>query len=156
MESLQTLVANAGKDIDLFRTSVENWYDDHMDRVSGWYKRHVAKITIVIGAILVLLLNINTLTIGRTLYSNSVVRTAVSSVAAKTTSCPAEREHAEVPGGSAGAAVGRHAGRPADRMGNGRRLRSAEDSLQLAGPARASSAATAARPGRSCWSSSAS
>jgi hypothetical protein len=43
----------------------------------------------VIGAILVLLLNINTLTIGRTLYSNSVVRTAVSSVAAKTTSCPA-------------------------------------------------------------------
>jgi hypothetical protein len=89
-ESLQALANNAGKDIDLFRTSVENWYDDHMARVSGWYKRHVAKITIVIGAILVLLLNINTLTIGRTLYSNSVVRTAVSTVAAKTTSCPAD------------------------------------------------------------------
>jgi hypothetical protein len=55
--------------------------------VSGWYKRHVARITIVIGAILVLLLNINALTIGRTLYSNSVVRTAVSSVAVKATSC---------------------------------------------------------------------
>jgi hypothetical protein len=88
-DSLQALANNAGKDIDLFRTSVENWYDDHMSRVSGWYKRHVAKITIVIGAILVLLLNINALTIGRTLYSNSVVRTAVSSVAVKTTSCPA-------------------------------------------------------------------
>jgi hypothetical protein len=86
-ESLQTLAANAGEDIDLFRTSVENWYDDHMSRVSGWYKRHVAKITIVVGAILILLLNINTLTIGRTLWNNSVVRTAVSSVAAKTTSC---------------------------------------------------------------------
>jgi hypothetical protein len=86
-DSLQALANNAGKDIDLFRTSVENWYDDHMSRVSGWYKRHVAKITIVIGAILVLLLNINTLTIGRTLYSNSVVRTAVSTVAARTTSC---------------------------------------------------------------------
>jgi nucleoid-associated protein YgaU len=89
-DSLQALANNAGKDIDLFRTSVENWYDDHMSRVSGWYKRYVAKITIVIGAILILLLNINTLTIGRTLYSNSVVRTAVSSVAAKTTSCPAD------------------------------------------------------------------
>ncbi len=87
-DSLQALANNAGKDINLFRTSVENWYDDHMSRVSGWYKRHVAKITIVIGAILVLLLNINSLTIGRTLYSNSVVRTAVSSVAVKTTSCP--------------------------------------------------------------------
>ena len=88
-DSLQALANNAGKDIDLFRTSVENWYDDHMSRVSGWYKRHVAWFTIVIGAILVLLLNINALTIGRTLYSNSVVRTAVSSVAVKTTSCPA-------------------------------------------------------------------
>jgi hypothetical protein len=85
--SLQALANSAGKDIDLFRTSVEKWYDDHMARVSGWYKRHVAKITIVIGAILVLLLNINALTIGRTLYSNGVVRTAVSSVAAKSTLC---------------------------------------------------------------------
>jgi hypothetical protein len=86
-ESLQTLAANAGEDIDLFRTSVENWYDDHMSRVSGWYKRHVAKITIVVGTILILLLNINTLTIGRTLWNSSVVRTAVSTVAANTTSC---------------------------------------------------------------------
>lgn len=90
VESLQTLVTNANGNIGRFRTSVESWYDNHMDRVSGWYKRRVAKITLVIGAILVLLLNINTLTIGRTLYSSSVVGTAVSTVAAKTTSCPAK------------------------------------------------------------------
>ena len=64
-------------------------YDDHMDRVSGWYKRHVAKITLMIGAILVVLLNINPLTIGRTLYTQSTVSTAVSAVAAKSTSCSA-------------------------------------------------------------------
>jgi hypothetical protein len=93
--SLQALANNAGQDVKLFRTSVENWYDDHMSRVSGWYKRRVAKITIVIGAILILLLNINTLTIGRTLYSNSVVRTAVSSVAANSTSCPAGQKQQE-------------------------------------------------------------
>lgn len=89
-KSLQALATNAGQDIDQFRTSVEKWYDDHMARVSGWYKRNVAKITLVIGAILVLLFNINTITIGRTLYSDSAVRTAVSSVAAKTTSCQGE------------------------------------------------------------------
>jgi hypothetical protein len=87
VESLQTLVANANGNMSRFRTSVEGWYDNHMDRVSGWYKRHVAKITLVVGAILVLLLNINTLTIGRTLYSSSVIGTAVSTVAAKSTSC---------------------------------------------------------------------
>jgi hypothetical protein len=90
VESLQTLVTNANGNIGRFRTSVESWYDNHMDRVSGWYKRRVAKITLVIGAILVVLLNINTLTIGRTLYSSSVVGTAVSTVAAKATSCTAK------------------------------------------------------------------
>jgi hypothetical protein len=86
--SLQSLVGNANGDMGRFRTSVESWYDNHMDRVSGWYKRRAARITLAVGAILVLLLNLNTLTIGRTLYSSSVIGTAVSSVATKTTSCP--------------------------------------------------------------------
>jgi hypothetical protein len=85
--SLQSLATNAANDIGRFRTSIENWYDDHMDRVSGWYKRYVAKITITVGAILVILLNINTITIGRTLYSNTVVSSAVSMVAANHPDC---------------------------------------------------------------------
>jgi hypothetical protein len=87
--SLQALVKNASGDISRFRASVEHWYDDHMDRVSGWYKRRVAKITLLVGAVLVLLLNVNALTIGRTLYADSAVRAAVSNVAARSTSCPA-------------------------------------------------------------------
>ena len=87
--SLEALAANAAGDMTLFRTSVEHWYDDHMARVSGWYKRHVTIITLVVGAILVLLLNINTITIGRALYGDSAIRSAVSAVAAKGTNCPA-------------------------------------------------------------------
>jgi hypothetical protein len=87
--SLQALAKNAGDDVSKFRTSVEQWYDDHMDRVSGWYKRYAAKITLVVGLILVVLLNINALTIGRTLYNQSAVSAAISTVAAKGTSCPA-------------------------------------------------------------------
>ena len=87
--SLQALAKNAGDDASKFRTSVEQWYDDHMDRVSGWYKRYAAKITFVVGLILVVLLNINALTIGRTLYNQNAVSTAISAVAAKGTNCPA-------------------------------------------------------------------
>jgi hypothetical protein len=87
--SLDALAADAAGDITRFRTSVEHWYDDHMDRVSGWYKRHVTRITFAVGAILVLLFNINTISIGRALYSDSAVRSAVSTVAAKGTNCPA-------------------------------------------------------------------
>jgi hypothetical protein len=88
--SLQALVKNAGDDVSRFRASVERWYDDHMNRVSGWYKRHVAVITFAVGAVLIVLLNINALTIGRTLYSQNAVSTAVSAVAAKGTSCPVD------------------------------------------------------------------
>ena len=90
-QSLLALVKNAGDDVSQFRVAVEGWYDDHMDRVSGWYKRRVAKITVAVGAVLVLLLNINALTIGRTLYTQSTVSAAVSAVAAKSTGCPARQ-----------------------------------------------------------------
>jgi hypothetical protein len=86
-QSLETLVKNADGDVSRFRTSVEQWYDDHMDRVSGWYKRHVAKITLAAGAVIVVLLNLNALTIGRTLYTENAVSAAVSAVAAKATTC---------------------------------------------------------------------
>jgi len=58
-----------------------------MDRVSGWYKRRTAWITLAVGAIIVVILNLNALTIGRTLYTENAVSAAVSSVAAKTTPC---------------------------------------------------------------------
>jgi hypothetical protein len=87
--SLQALVKDAGGDVTRFRSSVESWYDDHMDRVSGWYKRHVAIITLVVGTVLVVLFNINALTIGRTLYTQNTVSSAISAVAAKGAGCPA-------------------------------------------------------------------
>src|SRR5260370_14682792 len=89
-QPLQALVKDAGDDIDRFRASVEKWYDDHMDRVSGWYKRRVAKITLVFGAVIVVLLNLNAITIGRTLYTENAVSAAISTVAGKT-SCSGDR-----------------------------------------------------------------
>ena len=89
--SLQALAKNANNDVGSFRDAVEHWYDDHMDRVSGWYKRYTAKITLVVGTILAVLLNVNALTIGRTLYTQSTVSRALSTVAAKAASCPASQ-----------------------------------------------------------------
>jgi hypothetical protein len=86
--SLQSLAVNAGGDITKFRTSIEHWYDDHMDRVSGWYKRRTAWITLGAGVILVLLLNINAVTVGRALYSDSATRSAVATVATQGNPCP--------------------------------------------------------------------
>ena len=85
--SLQALVKNAGNDIGVFRTSVERWFDNQMDHVSREYKRYVARITLVAGAVLVVLFNINALAIGHYLYSDFAVNTAVSSEALKNVTC---------------------------------------------------------------------
>ena len=90
--SLVALAKSANNDTSRFRTSVEQWYDDHMDRVSGWYKRHVAKITLVVGGVLIVLLNLNALTIGRTLYTENTVSAAISSVAAKGSECAGPKQ----------------------------------------------------------------
>jgi hypothetical protein len=88
--SLQALAKNAGNDMGAFRTSVERWFNHQMDHVSHEYKRRVAKITLVAGAIIVLLFNVNALQIGRYLYSDLSVNSAVSSVAVKGISCPVD------------------------------------------------------------------
>lgn len=85
--SLVALAKNADGDVSRFRDSVESWYDDHMDRVSGWYKQHAARITLAVGAVLIVLFNVNALTIGRTLYSDTATSAAISTVAANATNC---------------------------------------------------------------------
>ena len=133
-QSLEALVENADGDVSRFRASVEQWYDDHMDRVSGWYKRRVAIITLVFGAIVVILLNLNALTIGRTLYTENAVSAAVSNVAAKTTSCSSADQG--LPGQSRQRAVGRGRLRPAGGLGNRPGLRTEGCGVRLVGAAR--------------------
>ena len=84
---LRSLLRASGSSVEEFRTAVEGWYDDHMDRVSGWYKRHIGKWTLVIGGLLVLALNVNSVTIARTLYTDQDVRTAVTAIATQATDC---------------------------------------------------------------------
>ena len=125
-----------------------------MSRVSGWYKRHVAKITIVVGAILVLLLNINTLTIGRTLWNSSVVNTAVSTVAAKTTTCQNQSQQDCLAGLQEQLSAAAQAGLPIGwaTVPACAVPKTSCNSLSSGG----SSAATAVPAGNSCLSSSAS
>lgn len=92
---LSSLLKAHGDDVETFRAALERWYDDHMDRVSGWYKRHISIYALVIGAVLVLVLNVNSLAIARTLYTDDAVRAAVASVAVEAADCPESADSAE-------------------------------------------------------------
>lgn len=75
--SLLVLIDEAGGDIGKARTNIEEWYDDAMDRVSGWYKRRTQWILIGIGLVAAVLLNIDTINVTRALWHNDTLRSSV-------------------------------------------------------------------------------
>ena len=80
---LLRMMTDAEGDRDKFRGSLEHWYDDTMDRVSGWYKRYVQRIILVITIMLVACLNVDTINIAQVLWRLPTERAAVAAAAAK-------------------------------------------------------------------------
>ncbi len=76
-EALLALYRSAGRDGVRFQRAAEEWFDDAMERVSGWYKRRVHAILAVIAAVVVILLNADTLAAGKVLWRDDAVREAV-------------------------------------------------------------------------------
>lgn len=72
----------AGRERDL--PKVERWFDDSMDRVSGWYKRWSQWLTIAIAIAVAIGLNANTLRIAERLDKEPATRAAVVASAEKT------------------------------------------------------------------------
>ncbi|MGA2482800.1 MAG: hypothetical protein ABSF92_06765 [Candidatus Acidiferrales bacterium] len=75
--TLLGMLDSAQGDVDAARQKVENWYDDSMARVSGWYKRKAQIIILGAGFALCCLLNCDTLMIARELWSDQALRTVV-------------------------------------------------------------------------------
>ncbi len=80
-EALLALYRSTGSDVAQFHHALEQWFDDSMERVSGWYKRRVHLILFVIATLVVVVLNADTLAAGRVLWRDDAVRTAVASKA---------------------------------------------------------------------------
>lgn len=89
-KQLGILVAEAaaatGDTLTELRKGIETWFDDQMDRVSGWYKRWAKKVAFGIGAILVVALNADAISMTTTLWREPTVRAAL--VAQADAACP--------------------------------------------------------------------
>lgn len=79
--SLITLIDEAGNDINRARTNIEDWYNDAMDRVSGWYKRRTHWMLLTIGLIAAAFLNVDTINVTRALWYNDTLRSSVVTAA---------------------------------------------------------------------------
>ena len=80
-EALFTLAVDAKGDLTAFQKNIENWYNDAMDRVSGWYKRYTQKILLLIGLALAIAFNVDSVRVARTLWADRDVRQAMVNAA---------------------------------------------------------------------------
>ena len=72
--ALLTAIDSAQGDMDKAVANLGAWYDSAMDRVSGAYKRQTQKILLVIGAVVAVSLNVNSIEIAKYLYHNDTAR----------------------------------------------------------------------------------
>ena len=80
-EVLSAMVNQAYGDEQKIRKQIETWYDNSMNRVSGWYKGQTQIILLLIGIALAAVLNIDTISISNSLLQNPAVRAVVDDAA---------------------------------------------------------------------------
>jgi hypothetical protein len=80
---LYKAAANAGGTLDGFRIQLESAFDDVMERASGWYKRKVQVVLIVLAAAIAIGLNVDSVRVANSLWHDAPVRSAVAAQAAK-------------------------------------------------------------------------
>jgi hypothetical protein len=67
----------SGGDPDRFRANVETWFNDSMERVSGWYKRRTQFLLLVWAAVVTISTNADTLVITQALWRDPALRQAL-------------------------------------------------------------------------------
>jgi hypothetical protein len=73
--------ADSEKAIALARTNVETWFNDTMDRASGWYKRNRQIGAFVIALVFAALINVDSINIATHLWREPTLRQAVAAQA---------------------------------------------------------------------------
>lgn len=71
---LKSLLADAEYDLDRFRTLTEKWFDTTMERATGWYKRYIQLILLVIGLAMAIAFNVDTIEISKRLARDPKLR----------------------------------------------------------------------------------
>jgi hypothetical protein len=78
---LASIIEKADGDAAKEAAAIEKWFNDTMDRVSGWYKRRVQLIIFILGLVIVVGLNIDTLSLITSLSNDAVIRSTIVSAA---------------------------------------------------------------------------
>ncbi len=71
---LESLLVDAQNDLEKFKFYLEQWFDDTMERATGWFKRRAQCFLFIIGFVLAISFNANTFDIVKKLSDNPEAR----------------------------------------------------------------------------------
>lgn len=71
---LRSIWADAGDDFNRFKRLLEEWYDEMMERVSGWYKKYTQIVLLVIGLVIAVIFDVDTIAVVRKLEKDPKLR----------------------------------------------------------------------------------
>jgi hypothetical protein len=82
LRNLKHLFADARQDTFLFKNKLEDWYEETMERASGWYKKQTQFILVIIGFIIAWCFNVDSIAIAKILMKDKKAREQMVQLAA--------------------------------------------------------------------------
>lgn len=87
-QALLALADSAGYDLTKMRLNIETWYNSSMDRVSGWFKRRSHMVVLMLGFLIALAINADTISITNSLATDKALRASLTSAATEASKTP--------------------------------------------------------------------
>ncbi|RJR38661.1 MAG: hypothetical protein C4567_12330 [Deltaproteobacteria bacterium] len=81
--ALLPLINAAQGDLEKARQNIEQWFDDAMDRVSGWFKSQARWWLLLVAFLVCLALNADTIMVGKMIWQDKDLRATVATGAAE-------------------------------------------------------------------------
>jgi hypothetical protein len=81
IEDAENVETDAAKRITLVKSKLEDWFNATMDRSSGWYKRKLTWISIILGMLIAFGLNADSIGIAQALWRDGVLRQSIATAA---------------------------------------------------------------------------
>jgi hypothetical protein len=75
--AIDSIIRTAGADLSRAQAEIESWFNDTMDRLSGYYKRWAKRILLVLATVVVIAFNVNTIQLAQSLWREPAVRSGV-------------------------------------------------------------------------------
>jgi hypothetical protein len=91
----QIRVEQSNLKLERFRHEIALWYEQSMDRLSGTYRRHVKALTVLVGSVLAVLINADSLYMLRRISENAATRSVIVQNAVQIEGCGSDLSSAQ-------------------------------------------------------------